>query len=106
MVVFLLLPDHGLSRLVEAYRGHGHKAARINPLQPDKPVLDSVPEIDMLKGIIQGPLNTSGGMCKTCRKQAAVPMSRVFVTSVQTLRKFKTSEKHLTHMQNKSPTLA
>lgn len=52
--------DHGLSRLVEAYRGHGHKAARINPLQPDKPVLDSVPEIDMLKGIIQGPLNTSG----------------------------------------------
>lgn len=79
MIVFLLLPDHGLSRLVEAYRGHGHKAARINPLLLDKTVLDSVPEIDMLKGIIQGPLNTSGGMCKSCRKQTALPMIRVFV---------------------------
>lgn len=72
---------------MEAYRGHGHKAARINPLLPDKPVLDSVPEIDMLKGIIQGPLNTSGGMWKICRKQRAMPVSRVFVTSVQTFRK-------------------
>lgn len=83
MVVFLLLPDHGLSRLVEAYRGHGHKAARINPLLPDKPVLDSVPEIDMLNGIIQGPLNTSGGMCKSGKKQTAVAMIRVSVTSVK-----------------------
>lgn len=68
MIAVVFLPDHGLSRLVEAYRGHGHKAARINPLLPDKPVLNSVPEIDMLRGIIQEPLNTSGGMSKSSRK--------------------------------------
>uniref|UniRef100_A0A4W5P4I8 2-oxoadipate dehydrogenase complex component E1 n=1 Tax=Hucho hucho TaxID=62062 RepID=A0A4W5P4I8_9TELE len=42
--------DHGLARLVEAYRAHGHKAAKINPLLPDDPVEDSVPEINMLTG--------------------------------------------------------
>ncbi|XP_020515663.2 2-oxoadipate dehydrogenase complex component E1 [Labrus bergylta] len=52
--------DHGVSRLVEAYRAHGHKAAKINPLLPEKPVADSVPEIDMLTGTIRGQLNTSG----------------------------------------------
>ncbi|XP_045544441.1 probable 2-oxoglutarate dehydrogenase E1 component DHKTD1, mitochondrial isoform X1 [Salmo salar] len=52
--------DHGLARLVEAYRAHGHKAAKINPLLPDDPVEDSVPEINMLTGTVQGPLNTSG----------------------------------------------
>ncbi|KAM7002631.1 2-oxoadipate dehydrogenase complex component E1 [Tautogolabrus adspersus] len=52
--------DHGLARLVEAYRTHGHKAAKINPLLPQKPVADSVPEIDMLTGTIRGQLNTSG----------------------------------------------
>ncbi|KAM9570513.1 2-oxoadipate dehydrogenase complex component E1 isoform 1-T1 [Salvelinus alpinus] len=52
--------DHGLARLVEAYRAHGHKAAKINPLLPDDPVEDSVPEINMLTGAVQGPLNTSG----------------------------------------------
>ncbi|XP_044047758.1 probable 2-oxoglutarate dehydrogenase E1 component DHKTD1, mitochondrial [Siniperca chuatsi] len=52
--------DHGLARLVEAYRAHGHKAAKINPLLPQKPVADSVPEINMLTGTIRGQLNTSG----------------------------------------------
>uniref|UniRef100_UPI0037E750CE 2-oxoadipate dehydrogenase complex component E1 n=1 Tax=Semicossyphus pulcher TaxID=241346 RepID=UPI0037E750CE len=52
--------DHGLARLVEAYRAHGHKAAKINPLLPQKPVADTVPEIDMLTGTIRGQLNTSG----------------------------------------------
>ncbi|XP_026221488.1 probable 2-oxoglutarate dehydrogenase E1 component DHKTD1, mitochondrial [Anabas testudineus] len=52
--------DHGLARLVEAYRAHGHKAAKINPLLPEKPVVDCVPEINMLTGTIRGQLNTSG----------------------------------------------
>ncbi|XP_049578320.1 2-oxoadipate dehydrogenase complex component E1 [Syngnathus scovelli] len=52
--------DHGLARLVEAYRAHGHKLAKINPLLPQKPVLDSVPEISMLAGTLAGRLNTSG----------------------------------------------
>ncbi|XP_074534421.1 2-oxoadipate dehydrogenase complex component E1 [Halichoeres trimaculatus] len=52
--------DHGLARLVEAYREHGHKYAKINPLLPQKPVADSVPEIDMLSGTISGQVNTSG----------------------------------------------
>ncbi|XP_036963871.1 probable 2-oxoglutarate dehydrogenase E1 component DHKTD1, mitochondrial [Acanthopagrus latus] len=52
--------DHGLARLVEAYRTHGHKAAKINPLLPQKPVADSVPEIDMLSGTITGQLKTPG----------------------------------------------
>lgn len=57
---FALCSDHGLARLVEAYRAHGHKAAKINPLLPQKPVADSVPEINMLSGTIRGQLNTSG----------------------------------------------
>lgn len=52
--------DHGLARLVEAYRAHGHKAAKINPLLPQKPVTDNIPEINMLNGTITGKLNTSG----------------------------------------------
>ncbi|KAF3688640.1 putative 2-oxoglutarate dehydrogenase E1 component DHKTD1, mitochondrial [Channa argus] len=52
--------DHGLARLVDAYRAHGHKAAKINPLLPDKPITDSVPEINMLTGTIRGQLNTLG----------------------------------------------
>ncbi|XP_033824530.1 2-oxoadipate dehydrogenase complex component E1 [Periophthalmus magnuspinnatus] len=52
--------DHGLACLVEAYRAHGHKAAKINPLLPQKPVLDDVPEISTLAGTITGQLNTSG----------------------------------------------
>ncbi|MED6242997.1 putative 2-oxoglutarate dehydrogenase E1 component DHKTD1, mitochondrial [Ataeniobius toweri] len=51
--------DHGLARLVEAYRTHGHKAAKINPLLPQQPVGDSVPEIDVLAGAVRGTLNTS-----------------------------------------------
>ncbi|XP_070687044.1 2-oxoadipate dehydrogenase complex component E1 [Pempheris klunzingeri] len=52
--------DHGLARLVEAYRAHGHKAAKINPLLPQKPVADGVPEIDLLSGTVRGQLSTSG----------------------------------------------
>uniref|UniRef100_A0A3P9MC65 2-oxoadipate dehydrogenase complex component E1 n=1 Tax=Oryzias latipes TaxID=8090 RepID=A0A3P9MC65_ORYLA len=52
--------DHGLARLVEAYRTHGHKAAKINPLLPDKPVADTVPEINMLTDSVTGTLQTSG----------------------------------------------
>ncbi|KAJ8384333.1 hypothetical protein AAFF_G00205860 [Aldrovandia affinis] len=52
--------DHGLARLVEAYRAHGHKAAKINPLLPEKAVMDLVPEISTLNGTLHGPFNTSG----------------------------------------------
>ncbi|XP_036432329.1 LOW QUALITY PROTEIN: probable 2-oxoglutarate dehydrogenase E1 component DHKTD1, mitochondrial [Colossoma macropomum] len=52
--------DHGLARLVEAYRTHGHKAAKINPLLPDSPVMEKVPEISLLNDTIQGVLNTAG----------------------------------------------
>lgn len=52
--------DHGLARLVQAYREHGHKAAKINPLLPEKPVTASVPEITVLSSIIKGHLDTSG----------------------------------------------
>ncbi|KAG9280801.1 putative 2-oxoglutarate dehydrogenase E1 component DHKTD1, mitochondrial [Astyanax mexicanus] len=52
--------DHGLARLVEAYRTHGHKAAKINPLLPHSPVMDKVPEISLLNGSLQGVLNTAG----------------------------------------------
>ncbi|XP_013872590.1 2-oxoadipate dehydrogenase complex component E1 [Austrofundulus limnaeus] len=52
--------DNGLARLVEAYRTHGHKAAKINPLLPQKPVVDRVPEIEMLTGSVGGTLNTTG----------------------------------------------
>uniref|UniRef100_A0A674DCI6 2-oxoadipate dehydrogenase complex component E1 n=1 Tax=Salmo trutta TaxID=8032 RepID=A0A674DCI6_SALTR len=55
-----IIDYHGLMRLVEAYRAHGHKAAKINPLLPEDPVEDTVPEINMLTGAVQGPLNTSG----------------------------------------------
>ncbi|XP_026059023.1 2-oxoadipate dehydrogenase complex component E1 [Carassius auratus] len=52
--------DHGLARLVEAYRAHGHKVAKINPLLPETPVLDSVPEIGLLNRAVHGVLNTNG----------------------------------------------
>uniref|UniRef100_A0A8D3BNQ5 2-oxoadipate dehydrogenase complex component E1 n=1 Tax=Scophthalmus maximus TaxID=52904 RepID=A0A8D3BNQ5_SCOMX len=52
--------DHGVARLVEAYRAHGHKAAKINPLLPLEPVADCVPEISTLTGSMRGRLNTSG----------------------------------------------
>uniref|UniRef100_H3DF05 2-oxoadipate dehydrogenase complex component E1 n=1 Tax=Tetraodon nigroviridis TaxID=99883 RepID=H3DF05_TETNG len=51
--------DHGLERLVQAYRAHGHKAAKINPLLPETPVTDGVPEIAVLDSLITGRLNTS-----------------------------------------------
>lgn len=62
--LMFLCSDHGLARLVEAYRAHGHKAAKINPLLPQKPVADSVPEIDVLKETVRGQLNTSGNYNK------------------------------------------
>ncbi|XP_058264033.1 2-oxoadipate dehydrogenase complex component E1 [Hemibagrus wyckioides] len=52
--------DHGLARLVEAYRTHGHKAAKINPLMPNAPVMDKVPEISILTGSLPGTMITSG----------------------------------------------
>ncbi|RVE71631.1 hypothetical protein OJAV_G00053760 [Oryzias javanicus] len=52
--------DHGLARLVEAYRTHGHKAAKINPLLPDSPVADTVPEVNMLTDSVTGTLHTAG----------------------------------------------
>uniref|UniRef100_A0A3B3DGG8 2-oxoadipate dehydrogenase complex component E1 n=1 Tax=Oryzias melastigma TaxID=30732 RepID=A0A3B3DGG8_ORYME len=55
-----LRENHGLARLVEAYRAHGHKAAKINPLLPDKPVADGVPEINMLTDSVTGTLHTAG----------------------------------------------
>lgn len=60
MELFFSCTDHGLARLVQAYRVHGHKAAKINPLHPEKPVADSVPEITTLSSIIKGQLNTAG----------------------------------------------
>ncbi|XP_056596526.1 2-oxoadipate dehydrogenase complex component E1 [Triplophysa dalaica] len=58
--VSALNQDHGLARLVEAYRAHGHKAAKINPLLPNAPVLENVPEISLLHGTVPGTLNTTG----------------------------------------------
>lgn len=52
--------DHGLARLLQAYREHGHKAAKINPLLPETPVTASVPEISVLSSTIKGHLDTSG----------------------------------------------
>jgi len=56
----IMSTDHGLARLVEAYRAHGHKVAKINPLLPQTPVLDSVLEISLLNGAVHGVLNTTG----------------------------------------------
>ncbi|KAK3525691.1 hypothetical protein QTP70_005847 [Hemibagrus guttatus] len=52
--------NHGLARLVEAYRTHGHKAAKINPLMASAPVMDKVPEISILTGSLPGTMITSG----------------------------------------------
>ncbi|XP_031754904.1 probable 2-oxoglutarate dehydrogenase E1 component DHKTD1, mitochondrial isoform X1 [Xenopus tropicalis] len=52
--------DHGLARLVTAYREHGHKAAKINPLFTGQAVMDMVPEIQELTEILHGPFITTG----------------------------------------------
>ncbi|KAM4746828.1 2-oxoadipate dehydrogenase complex component E1 [Rhinophrynus dorsalis] len=52
--------DHGLARLVTAYREHGHKAARINPLFTGQAVMDMVPEIQVLTELLHGPFSTTG----------------------------------------------
>lgn len=67
----LCLSDHGLARLVEAYRAHGHKLAKINPLLPQMPVQDSVPEISALAGTLGGPFDTSGGPLLHCGRVRA-----------------------------------
>ncbi|KAL8222389.1 UNVERIFIED_CONTAM: putative 2-oxoglutarate dehydrogenase E1 component DHKTD1, mitochondrial [Gekko kuhli] len=52
--------DHGLACLLAAYRQHGHKAAKINPLFAGQAVLDVVPEIQALTETLQGPFDTTG----------------------------------------------
>ncbi|KAM3926433.1 2-oxoadipate dehydrogenase complex component E1 isoform 2-T2 [Leptodactylus fuscus] len=52
--------DHGLARLLTAYREHGHKAAKINPLFTGQAVMDMVPEIQILTETLHGPFRTSG----------------------------------------------
>ncbi|MGH0136908.1 UNVERIFIED_CONTAM: hypothetical protein FKN15_036750 [Acipenser sinensis] len=54
------IQDHGLARLVEAYRAHGHKAAKVNPLFTREAAVDVVPEVQILTEVIHGPFNTSG----------------------------------------------
>lgn len=48
---------------MEAYRTHGHKAAKINPLMPNEPLMDKVPEISILTGSLPATLSTSGRHC-------------------------------------------
>lgn len=57
---FLFLVDHALARLVTAYAEHGHKAAKINPLFAGQAVMNTVPEIQELAEVLQGPLITTG----------------------------------------------
>ncbi|PIO32073.1 hypothetical protein AB205_0139240 [Aquarana catesbeiana] len=52
--------DHGLARLVTAYREHGHKAAKINPLFVGQAVMDMVPEIQVITEGLHGPFHTAG----------------------------------------------
>ncbi|XP_043944247.1 probable 2-oxoglutarate dehydrogenase E1 component DHKTD1, mitochondrial [Protopterus annectens] len=52
--------DHGLIRLVTAYREHGHKLAKINPLCSGEEVRDVVPEIQSITEVLHGPFNTNG----------------------------------------------
>ncbi|XP_040199327.1 probable 2-oxoglutarate dehydrogenase E1 component DHKTD1, mitochondrial isoform X1 [Rana temporaria] len=52
--------DHGLARLVTAYREHGHKAAKINPLFAGQAVMDMVPEIQVITKVLHGPFRTAG----------------------------------------------
>ncbi|XP_069483890.1 2-oxoadipate dehydrogenase complex component E1 [Ambystoma mexicanum] len=52
--------DHGLARLVTAYREHGHKAAKINPLFAGQAVMDMVPEVQALTETLHGPFQTTG----------------------------------------------
>ncbi|XP_060114514.1 2-oxoadipate dehydrogenase complex component E1 [Heteronotia binoei] len=54
------LVDHGLASLLSAYRQHGHKAAKINPLCAGRAVLDVVPEIQALTEALPGPFDTTG----------------------------------------------
>ncbi|XP_065524129.1 2-oxoadipate dehydrogenase complex component E1 isoform X2 [Lathamus discolor] len=52
--------DHALARLITAYAEHGHKAAKINPLFAGQAVMNTVPEIQELADVLQGPLITTG----------------------------------------------
>ncbi|RXM27840.1 putative 2-oxoglutarate dehydrogenase E1 component DHKTD1, mitochondrial [Acipenser ruthenus] len=59
-MIHACIQDHGLARLVEAYRAHGHKAAKVNPLFTGEAAVDVVPEVQILTEVIHGPFNTSG----------------------------------------------
>lgn len=61
-----VLADHGLARLVEAYRAHGHKAAKINPLMPDVPLMERVPEIDLINYNLPDTMITAGKSTEDC----------------------------------------
>lgn len=52
--------DHALARLITAYTEHGHKAAKINPLFAGQAVMNTVPEIQELADVLQGPFITTG----------------------------------------------
>uniref|UniRef100_A0A8C1ZMV2 2-oxoadipate dehydrogenase complex component E1 n=1 Tax=Cyprinus carpio TaxID=7962 RepID=A0A8C1ZMV2_CYPCA len=74
--------DHGLARLVESYRAHGHKVAQINPLLPQTPVLDRVPEFSLLNGVVHGVLNTTGlrhfGKVKATSEEVVAFLERTY----------------------------
>ncbi|KAJ1164601.1 hypothetical protein NDU88_005037 [Pleurodeles waltl] len=63
--------DHGLARLVTAYREHGHKAAKINPLFAGQAVINMVPEVQALTEILQGPFRTTG-LLKMVKEEASL----------------------------------
>lgn len=65
MLVSTVLPpfpsaDHSLARLLAAFRQHGHKAAKINPLFAGQAIVDAVPEIQALTEVLRGPFDTTG----------------------------------------------
>uniref|UniRef100_UPI00398F6A1A 2-oxoadipate dehydrogenase complex component E1 n=1 Tax=Pristiophorus japonicus TaxID=55135 RepID=UPI00398F6A1A len=63
--------DHGLARLVTAYREHGHKVAKINPLRQD--VQEMIPEIQALTEALQGhDLFHTKGMLSLVKEEATL----------------------------------
>ncbi|XP_005993893.1 2-oxoadipate dehydrogenase complex component E1 isoform X1 [Latimeria chalumnae] len=63
--------DHGLVRLITAYREHGHKAAKLNPLFPGQATMDVVPEIQVLTNVLHGPF-TINGLLKLGKDEASL----------------------------------
>uniref|UniRef100_A0A2I3GXA5 2-oxoadipate dehydrogenase complex component E1 n=1 Tax=Nomascus leucogenys TaxID=61853 RepID=A0A2I3GXA5_NOMLE len=74
--------DHGLARLVTAYREHGHKAAKINPLFTGQALLENVPEIQALVQALQGPFHTAGllnmGKEEASLEEVLVYLNRIY----------------------------